>query len=118
MQALDDILARKANLGARIAAQRDSLGVHLDDLQPLFTAADQGIAAVQAVRAYWPWLGMGLIAARMLSRRRSLDKSGTRKVERASMATLALLWLRRSMMVWRTGIWVKKLISDYRQQAH
>lgn len=98
-------------LSRRIAAQRDRLDRHVVDLQPVFNAADKGMAAARVLRANLPWLGAGLGLVFMLrsSRRRNSV------VKTTTLAALTLLWLRRGMTAWRVWRWARQMVAIYKE---
>lgn len=107
MKTLDEVVLRKTMISRRIAAQRDRLDRHMAELQPLFKAADKGMAAARVLRANLPWLGLGLGLVFMLrhSRRR------TSAVMTTTKAALTLLWLRRGLAAWRTWRWATNMVN-------
>ena len=111
MKTLDEVALGKTRISRRIAAQRDRLGRQMEDLQPLFNAADKGMAVARVLRANLPWLGLGLGLVLMLrpSRRR------TSAVKTTTMAALTLLWLRRGLTAWRAWRWASQVVSIYKE---
>jgi hypothetical protein len=86
---LDDILARKARLVERIGHQRQRLAEEGRALQPVFSAADKGLALVRTIRSHPEWLAAGAGILLALRPRRTFA------------------WLRRGLVAWRTLKWAR-----------
>ena len=89
MDKLEDILARKARLVERIAHQRQRFAAESLALQPVFSAADRGVALVRTMRSHPEWLAAGAGIVLALRPRRTLS------------------WLRRGLVAWRTWKWAR-----------
>lgn len=95
MSSRDDIPAHKARLAERIAHQRMRLAGQINDLQPLFSLADRGLAVVHALRANpgWTAAAFGIVLALKPGR--------------------VLRWIRSGAIAWRTWRWARGAISQY-----
>jgi len=91
----DDIPAHRARLVERIAQQRMRLAGQINDLQPLFSLADRGIAVGHTLRTHpgWTAAAVGIVLALKPGR--------------------ALRWLRRGAIAWRIWRWVRDSVSQY-----
>jgi len=91
----DDIPAHKARLVERIAHQRVRLASQINNLQPLFSLADRGMAVAHTLRANpgWTAAAIGILLALKPGR--------------------TLRWLRRSVVAWRTWRWAQGTVLQY-----
>lgn len=95
MTGRDDIPAHKARLIERIAQQRARLTGQINNLQPLFSLADRGMAVAHTLRANpgWTAAAIGIVLALKPGR--------------------MLRWLRRGAVAWRLWSWARGAISQY-----
>lgn len=93
MDTLEGIISRKARLVERIGQQRRVLAIEVQDLQPLFSAADRATAIVQTLRRHPGWLAAGAGLLLMLRPQRSLA------------------WVRRGLIAWRTWKWARSSLG-------
>ncbi len=93
MNKLEDIRSRKARLAELTQSQRVRLADQLQSLQPLFSVADRGVAALQTVRAHPALFAMALGVLLAMRPGRTIK------------------WLRRGLVAWRTWRWAQDKLA-------
>ena len=88
MNEVDDIRARRAELLARAAVERERISVQLRRWEAPLAFVDSGMAAVRNIRRNPQWLFAAALVLAVLRPRR------------------AIAWARNGLIVWRAWRWV------------
>jgi hypothetical protein len=88
MSQMTEILARRAQLLARAAVERERISVQLRAWEAPLALADRGLAAARYIRRHPQWIiGLAVVLAILRPRR-------------------ALAWARNGLVAWRTWRWL------------
>ncbi len=92
MNALTEIRARRAQLMARAAVERERVSMQLHAWEAPLALADRGLAAARYVRRNPQWIVAAVVLLAVLRPR------------------LALSWARNGLIAWRTWRWMSQFM--------
>ena len=94
MNAVEEIRARRAELLARAAVERERISVQLRTWEAPLALLDRGLAVVRSLRANPQWLIAGALVLAVLRPRR------------------AFAWARNGLIAWRTWRWISSSLRS------
>ena len=99
MSSIEQITRHRAELVSRAARQRDDIASAFDTLRTPLAVADKGVAAVAYVKSHPGIAVAAVVAAAVISPRRTLR------------------WAQRALIVWRGARWLRSSVRSITERA-